>query len=308
MPATIIESDDHWHDLRRRHVGSSEVAALFGTSQWMTAFRLWHLKAGTTADPRFVNERAEWGKRLEGGIAQGIAEDMRWRLVKSREYWTAEHTPGMGCTIDYDVVDHADGPGIVEIKFVAEYATWKADWSDKRAPADYELQLQHQFACKPAATWGALACFIGQTATLVMYERKPQARVIAEIEQRCAAFWQSIEGGRQPDPSGTIEEWALLNELYPAPEREKVIEIPDERLSEVAQMYAYGQAQRRSGEKIETAEKVKLRAALGDARFARLPGYWVEQRPAGSGVMILVREADTGLAHDPRLTEPVDLA
>lgn len=308
MPVTLLETEAQWHALRARHVGASEVAALFGKSPWLTAFTLWHRKAGRAKDPRWLNERAEWGKRLEAGIAAGLAEDMRWTVVKSREYHSHDGVEGMGCTVDYDIVDHAEGPGIVEIKFVAEYATWKQDWTDKRGPAGYEMQLQHQFACCPGAVWGALVCFIGQTATLVNYPRKPDRRVIGELERRVASFWESVGAGAAPDPSGTAGEWALMNELYPPPDPDKVVNIPDERLSEVAQLYAYGRAQRRSGEAIETANKVILRAALGDARYARLPGYYVEQRPAGSGVMILAHEADTGLAHDPRLTQPVDLA
>lgn len=307
MTAVPIRNDSHWHELRSQHVGGSEVAALFGQSNWMTAWRLWQIKAGKVATPGWLNERAEWGKRLEPGIAHGIAEDMRWTIRKAPHYLVHDSVPGMGATLDYEIVDHADGPGIVEIKFVAAYATWKEEWTETRGPAGYELQLQHQLACSPAATWGVLACFIGQTATAVMYERKPNPKVIGEIERRVATFWDSIIAGRAPDPIGTVEEWAAMNELWPAPDRDKVVTIPDERLSETAQLYAYGQAQRRSGEKIEVAEKVKLRSALGDAKLARLPGYYVEQRKAGSGVMIVVREGDTGVAHDPKLTEPVDL-
>lgn len=304
MAVTLIVDDDHWHALRAKNVGGSDVAALFDQSPYQTRFTLWHEKAGRGERDR-GNDRTEWGKRLEPAIAQGVTDDMRWQLRKSREYHTNDRCPGMGCTLDYDVVDHSDGPGIVEIKFVAEYATWKEDWSDARAPVCFELQLQHQLACT-GRTWGAIALFIGQTATLKIYERKADARVIPELERRVAEFWQSIKDGKAPDVTGTAEEWKLLSELYPAIERGKTIEIEDERVSHEAQLYLYGQSTRKSGQDIEGNAKVKLLAALGDAECAKVPGYWIRQRPHGKGRVITVAEGETGVRH--AITELIELA
>lgn len=306
MTSTPIETDEQWRTLRSKHVGGSEVAALFDKSPFITRFTLWHRKAGTIASDGAGNDRTEWGKRLEPAIAEGVTADMRWSLRKSREYHTRDGVAGMGCTLDYDIVDHVDGPGIVEIKFVAAYSTWATDWSDKRAPVAYELQLQHQLACT-GRPWGAIVCFIGQTATLRIYERKADPKVIAELERRVREFWQSIAANDRPDPVGTAEEWTALRDLYPEIERGKTIRIEDERVSEVAQMYRYGQDQQKAGSAIFDSSKVKLLAALGDADCALVPHYRIRQRPHGKGRVIVVEEAETGVQHRA-LTEAVELA
>lgn len=293
---TPIENDAHWRALRAKHVGGSDIGALFGHSPYTTIFTLWHEKAGMVAERDFGNDRTEWGKRLEPAIAEGVAADMRWKLRKSREYHSNDACPGMGCTVDYDVVDHVDGPGIVEVKFVAEYATWKADWSDKRAPVQFELQLQHQLACT-GRTWGAIALFIGQTATLRIYERKADPRVVTEIHRRITAFWKSIADKQPPPVVGTPDEWQVLREIYPEIERGKTVRIEDERVSEVAQMFLYGQATRKSGDDIESKAKVQLFAALGDADCALVPHYVIRQRPHGKGRVITVAEQETGVPH-----------
>lgn len=306
MTVTPITDDAQWRALRAKHIGGSEIGTLFDVSPYVTKFTLWHMKAGKIAEPDFGNDRTEWGKRLEPAIAAGLAEDMRWTLKKNREYCSHDRVPGMGCTVDYDVIDHADGPGIVEIKFVAEYATWKANWSDTRGPAYMELQLQHQLACHGRA-WGSLAVFIGQTATLVHYERKRNEKVIGEIERRVGAFWDSVRADVAPDPVGTQDEWAALRELHPVIKQRTTIEIPDSRVSDVCQMFLYGHAQRRSGEDIEKANKVLLLHALGEADCAMVPKFIIRQRPHGKGRVITVTEEETGIQHTA-LTPDIDLA
>ncbi len=298
-----IDSDEQWRALRARHVGSSEVAALFDQSPYQTLFTLWHVKAGRVPERDFANDRTEWGRRLEPAIAEGVSADMRWALERSRVY----HSKGrLGSTVDYDVVDHVDGPGVVEIKFVAEHATWKNDWSETRAPAHFELQLQHQLACT-GRPWGAIAVFVGQTASLKIYPRRPNPKVIEEIERRVAAFWQSIADRKSPPVVGHAEEWSMLREIYPTIEPDKTITIADETLSEVAHMFLYGSSQRRSGEDMESKSKIRLLAELGDAACAILPGCIVRQRPHGKGRMITVVEAETGVQHRA-LTDTVELA
>lgn len=303
---TPIDSEEHWHSLRAKNVGGSDIASLFDVSPYKTRFTLWHEKAGNVTEDNAGNSRTDWGKRLEPAIAEGVAEEMRWVLRKSRDYHTHDRVKGMGCTNDYDVIDHADGPGICEIKFVAEYATWKNDWSDKRAPAGIEIQLQHQLACTECS-WGVIAVFIGQAAALKIYERKANPKVIGEIERRVEEFWQSIADGKAPDVSGTPDEWEALKSLYPKIEQSKSITIGDSRLSDIAQMWIYAKAQNYSSGKTLDECKVRMLGALGDASMAYLPGFILKQRPHGRGRVVEAIEHDTGVAHTVLTTE-IELA
>lgn len=293
---TPIRDDAHWHELRSKHVGGSDIAALFDASPYMTAFTLWHSKAGNVAEKDHGNDRTEWGKRLEPAIAAGISDQMRWSLEKCHNYHHHDKVKGLGCTLDYYVIDHADGPGLLEVKFMAEYRKFKEEWSDKRAPVGIELQVQHQLACTGFA-WGAIGLFIGQSASLQIYERKRDEKVIAAIEKNVGDFWDSIAKKEAPDINGTPQEWEVLRELHPVIERDKIIEMPDSRLSDIASMYEYADSQRYSGGKEHDRCKTLLRGAMGSADCMLLPGWRVRQRKHGKGIVITVEEADTGLTH-----------
>ena len=46
MPEVPITSEAEWRELRARHVGGSEVAALYGCSPYLSHWALWQIKAG----------------------------------------------------------------------------------------------------------------------------------------------------------------------------------------------------------------------------------------------------------------------
>src|SRR5690606_13844867 len=80
-PAKFQVDDDA--AFRASVVGSSEVAALFDASPYLTRFELWHRKKGNIATPEFDavaddgtpdNERIWWGVRLEKAILDAACE------------------------------------------------------------------------------------------------------------------------------------------------------------------------------------------------------------------------------------------
>lgn len=298
MAPTQIESDAHWHALRAKHIGGSDVAALFGLSPWQTHFTLWHEKAGkVAADAIEENDRMRWGKLLEPLLAAEIGRKLGWKLERSRVYHTHPTVSGMGCTLDFDVLDHQWGPGIVETKVVFDYADYARDWSENRAPPVYELQVQHQLACTGLA-WAAIVVWVAQTATLApALIRRPNEKVVAEIEARVAAFWQSVADDKAPDPSGTEGELELMRELWPAREPKKIVEFPDAKLAEACQQYLWAGEQIPGLEREKTANKAKLLAAARDAELMRVPGYDVGIKQNVKGhIRLDVREApDNGV-------------
>ena len=296
MTATQILDDAHWHQLRARNVGGSEVAALFGLSPFTTSYTLWHEKAGKVPPAGFDNQKTNWGKLIEPLIAGELAKSLNWKLEPSRVYHEHPTVPGMGCTLDFDVLDNQWGPGIVETKVVFDYADYKRDWSDDRAPPNYELQAQHQMACTGRA-WCAIAVWIAQTATLApALIRRPSLKVVPDIETRVAAFWQSIRDDVAPDPSGTEAELSIMRHLWPARVEKKIVEIPSARLSEAAQQYLWATEQLPGLDREKTSRKAQLLAAAKDAALLRVPGYDVGIRQNKNGAIYLdVRQAENGV-------------
>jgi len=285
MKQVPLTDEEQWHALRRQHVGSSEIAALFDASPYLTQLTLWADKAGKAVADRRDNERMDWGKRLERAIAEGVSEQMRWKLEKPEVYCQHDAIAGLGCTLDYWCLDHEAGPGVVEVKNV-DWLQWKTGWTETAAPAHIELQLQHQLAVTGFA-WGAIAVLIGGN-DLRIYERKPMPKPIAEIEARVAAFWQSIADAKTPDAFGTAAEVAVLAELYPLEEPPLIIEVADNKLAETAAQYAWAQLQERMGKKTREATKPKLMAAMQKAELMILPGQTVRQRRDSRGAVTLI--------------------
>ena len=64
-----------WHALRAKHIGASEVAALFNMQAAFQPgiYALWMDRAGRVPLPPVEIERAQWGLRLEDAIAAGAA-------------------------------------------------------------------------------------------------------------------------------------------------------------------------------------------------------------------------------------------
>lgn len=306
MGAIPIRDDAHWRELRAKHVGGSDVAALFDLSPWITRFSLWHEKAGTVPSTIEENSRMTWGKRLEPAIAAGVAEDMRWKIAPSKVYHTHPAVAGLGCTLDFDIVDHEQGPGILEIKMVSEYATWMADWSETRAPAYYEVQVQHQLACT-GRPWAVIAVFIGQTSTVKLYERRPDAKVIGRIESDVAAFWKSIAEKKAPDPFGTADEIDVIKALHPVRDPLKIVEIADAKLGQVAGQHRWAVEQHKFTKAEADRTKAILLHAATDAGLMRVPGHDVRIKTNKAGSVTLTVEAkDNGVVAPP--PEPTTLA
>ena len=68
----VVESEE-WLAARQAGVGGSDVAAILGISPWVSAFALWHAKAGNIPAEVLTDEPVYWGKALEKVVLA------RWR-------------------------------------------------------------------------------------------------------------------------------------------------------------------------------------------------------------------------------------
>lgn len=198
--AVKVTTEQDWHEQRARNVGASEVAALFGKSPYTTLFTLWHQKAGKIARPDFGSERMEWGSALEPVIAQVMAERMGWKIHKVHRYLTHSTVPGMGASLDYEIVGQPEGVGALEVKNVSIEA-FKRDWlvnedGTVEAPIHIELQLQHQLSVT-GWQWGAFAFLVGGNEGHVVTRQRHEP-TIQLIESAVAEFWRTIDAGQAP--------------------------------------------------------------------------------------------------------------
>lgn len=298
--AIIIDTEDQWHQLRARNIGGSDIAALFDCSPFTTQFSLWHEKAGKAPRPNVDNQRTRLGKYLEEYIALELGSELGWNVVRSKEYHVHPTVSGMGCTLDFDIVDHEWGPGLCETKVVFDYADYMRDWAEDRAPPNYELQVQHQLAVT-GREWGCIAVMVMQTGSIMpAIIRRPTPPVIAEIETRVAAFWDSIGKGEAPPPTGTDEELAIMRHLWPAREPKKILEVADGDLNTEASLYRWASEQLAGMERQKTASRAKLLFAAQDAELLRVPGFNISVKQDKRGyIRMSVEAAENNLQPPP---------
>lgn len=265
MRTIRIESDAHWRDLRKKHVGGSEVAALFGEHAQVSRFDLWQRKAGKVEEPDLSeNERVFWGTILEPAVAQGIASKTGWRVQKVHRYHSMLPELGLGASLDYEIVAHERGPGVLEIK-TADWLIVR-DWDEGEPPLAYELQVQAQLRCTGRA-WGAIGVLVGgNDLRLFEYERRP--RTFEIIDREVLEFWASIVANKPPKPDFARDS-ETISKLYRDVEAGKFIDLTgSNRAPELIADYVRGRDQEKEGSAVKDAAKAELLTLIGDAERA----------------------------------------
>lgn len=196
----VPSNQEHWLEMRKSDVTSTESAALFGMSPYLTHFDLWHRKR-TGIVPEFqTNSRMAWGNRLEAAIAYGIAEEQGWEVKPMKEYFR-DPDLRMGSSFDF-VITNLGEPVHLEIKNV-DYLAFRDGWIEHEdgsieAPEHIEMQVQHQMAVS-----GFKRAFIGAFIAGnrgVVIERLRDEDVIAAIKAKVADFWRTVDEGQEPEP------------------------------------------------------------------------------------------------------------
>ena len=206
MPTIEIKDDAHWHQLRFKHGGSSEAAALFGQGyeDMPSKWSLWAIHAGKLAAPDLDEDDRVWlGSELEPIIARMVARKKGWDLRGHRTYVTHQNADfRMGSTVDRYIVEHEDGPGICELKN-RDYLRWLDSYTEEDASIRDRIQLAHQLCCHPEVTWGAVGVLVGGTELKVyVYKREDLAEIMADVEAGWADLWRRIADGDEPDLMG----------------------------------------------------------------------------------------------------------
>lgn len=270
MKSTKIESRAHWLELRRKTVGASEIGSVIGVSPWRTRFETWLIKAGQIEEPDLSNNRfVLWGSKLEPVVAETVAEERGWKIRKVHRYLESERVPGMGATLDREVVGFADqGVGCLEIKTVDRSAF--KQWDDEEPPIYYQLQLQHQLAVTERR-WGAIGALIGGNELRVWtYERHESA--IQRLEREVAVFWASIRENKPPEPDWMADA-DLIAQMHMEVTKKKVVRVKA-GLEVIGILEAMHRAadMKRGAEQVMTVQRAKLLAMMDDAEAAFFEG------------------------------------
>jgi predicted phage-related endonuclease len=265
MKTIRLADEAHWKALRHDHVGGSEIAALFGEHAQVSRFELWNRKKGLVDEPDLSdNERVLWGQLLEPAVAQGVAAKTGWKIQKVRRYISALPELGLGGSLDYEIVGHERGPGVLEIK-TADWLIVR-NWEEGEPPLSYELQAQAYMRLRRSG-WGCIAVLVGgNDLRLFLYDRRPKTIEIIETEVK--AFWQSVAENKPPKPDWETD-GETVRRLYSAVAEGKVIDLTgSNRAPELIAEYQQAGADERAGKLRREAAKAELLTLIGDAEVA----------------------------------------
>jgi len=304
----VPKDRDEWLSLRLRDVTSTEVAALFGLSPYITLFELWHWKKQGVIPPFEENERMRWGKRLEPAIAAQFAEDHGWKIRPKNEY--IRHTGlRMGASFDFAIVEGIAGTdipgrdiGFLEIKNV-DYMVFKNEWianddGTYEAPPHIELQVQQQFALEPNLSEAYIGVLVGGN-TPYKLPRAPNPTIIEKIRAKVAEFWISIEENRPPPPDFKRDA-RFIASLYSHSEPGSVLEAADDvELATLAEGYRYAGEQEKAAKLMKDTAKAQILMRIKDAEKALGRGFTIS---AGLRGPVVVPEHERAGFRDFRIS------
>lgn len=276
MSAPIID--------RRDYVGGSEVAALFGLHPHVTRFELYHRKRGSLPEHDLSDDnRVQAGIHLEPAIAAWVAAKTGWNLRKVHRHIARN---GLGGHLDYEIVGHERGPGVLEIKTV-DWLVFR-DWPEGEPPIHYLLQLQAYLTLTGRA-WGAIAVLVGGNDLRIFeYERRP--KIVAKIEAAVAEFWADANAGREPRPDWHADAEAI-GQLYRAAGGGLVDMTNDNYLADLCGRYAGASARESAARADKDAAKAEILTKIGVADKVLAPGFTISAATVAAKDISYTREA-----------------
>ncbi len=162
-----------------------------------------------------------------------------------------------------------DGPRVVEIKSIGERA-WQA-LKEGEASLAHLVQVQAQLACTGYQT-GDLACLVGNR----LFEVFPVARhekLIAQIARLVTEFWDMVKADTPPTIDESDSTAHTLYKLHPNDSGES-IEANAEVLDAVRRLREMKDSIKGMEADAQLLEN-RIKAAMGNATFARGPGFTV---------------------------------
>jgi len=260
---------NEWIESRKRGIGGSEAAALFGVHPWTSPFALYQEKIGAVNDDR-DSPAMRWGRRLEPVVRDAYAEEVGRVVTVGVTNRAHPRIPFMLANTDGTIgpIPDFDGPGVYEGKMTLSPHN-KAQW-DVGVPLFYQVQTQHYMAVL-GLEWAGVACFIPGVYDPLLYCDIPRnQRFIDALEEREHRFWHDhILAGVAPDPDGSMATTNALKLLHPKDNGE-IITLPEESAMWARRVERSNAAMKRlKGVKDEFSNK--LRAAMGPATYGILP-------------------------------------
>lgn len=184
-------SEDEWLNWRRKGIGGSDVAAVFGVSPFKTMRDLYNDKKGIapvrdTEEDNWV--ALEYGNLLEDLVARVFTFKTGLKASRRKILYAHPLYPFMQANLDF-VLDLPGGEqGILECK-TTSYMN-RDHWAEGAVPYMYELQVRHYMAVMNLNVV-YIACLYGNNASSFVYRKiERDLETEEDIIYREKQFWE----------------------------------------------------------------------------------------------------------------------
>lgn len=251
-----------WLAARRTGIGSSDVSAILGISDYRCAREVFYDK--TAGDEQEPNEAMRWGTLLEPVVRDewsrrvGIAV-APLGLHRSRTHPFMLYSPDGDC----------DDGGVYEGKATGYWS--REQWADGQVPDHAELQVQHGMAVLGRAHAWVVGLIGGQELVWRRIDRDDE--LIDMIIERERVFWhEHVLPGIPPPLGGSPAEVDWVNSAYPLARPESTVELDAFTAQRLRAAYrAAKDAEKGNGAELTAAQNA-IRDLMGDAETALCDG------------------------------------
>jgi putative phage-type endonuclease len=239
-------STEAWLKIRKKGIGGSEIAALFGKSNFASPLSIYMDKLSDEIN-EIDNEFVEWGKTLEPIIREKFPA--KFKKVTGIDICVEEYpfmmqsieSPFMLANIDGLIQPQQDykfniqiGDGEWEEYFIPaglvgglEIKTGSGftakNWKENSLPDNYFLQTQHYMAVTGLPYFFVVALI---DKTLLWRYVPRDEEIIAIIKARVNQFWtENILAKIPPAPIGSDVDTDVLKSLYPQELKDKLLDL-----------------------------------------------------------------------------------
>lgn len=263
-----VEERDAWLESRRKGIGGSDVAALFGVSPWASPYTLYLDKLGQLPK-RDDTAVLQVGHELEPLTRRLYMDATGREVVECQQQMQHPEHPWMLATRDGIIApcDDHSGEGVFEGKTTNPYS--KGAWDDG-PPLYYVLQATHYMVVS-GCSWASIA-------VLVLGEKEPLLWADIELDTEFAdmmveaerKFWvEHVEAQIPPEVDGHAATTRVLKELHPR-DSGLIVELDESAMEWRDELVIAKASIKELGARKDELEN-KVRAAMEDATFAVLP-------------------------------------
>ena len=239
-------------ELRRKHLGSSDMAAILGVDPWRNAYDVWLEKTGKTEDLK-ENPAMEAGTMFEDGVLKW-AEKKLGKLTRN-QYRTAQGFP-VASNVDA-IVDQNGEP--VEGKTAGLFGPLSEKWGDDGTdivPDRTIVQCHVHMLCVNKEICH-LPAFLGGRG-FNMFRIEHDQEIMDIIRDKSIEFW-TYHVEKDCPPPDIMPSLAMAKRM----KREPAKTVPIETI--IVQNWLNSKESLKSAKSIKESAEAEMLAALGDA-------------------------------------------